>query len=211
MPGVRGLGFCGGLCALALGLIVGRVVLDARAHLRAGTAARSAGDVPTAAREWGRAVRMYTPQNPYAQEAAQQLLREAQAAEKSGAPEQAIRCYRELRHAVLGARSFYTPYAELLAQADGRLAVLLAQAEASVPNGNKDSLEERIQRHQKWLARAQGEAPRPGWSALAVVGAVMMIVGAARGFLRAPGTRLLPAALIYLVGFLLMCLGLHLA
>ena len=167
------------LCGLiGFAVLFGRVTYSARDHLRLGERAHTGGDWPGAVRELGRAARYQAPGNVYATRAAQALLALGKEAEGGGPRvdrEVAKRAYQELRAALLGARHFTTPHAELLHEANTRLAALWVQEEGSG---------EAAQRwHAQKLAPEQAPLPAPGWSLLAVIGAALLVGGMA-GLLR---------------------------
>lgn len=137
---------------LCLGIVTVRVVFSSRGLLRSAKEARAAGEIDRSMRDFGRSARMYTPGNPYADQALKGLLRLAEEAMGRGEKERARRCLQEARSAILSTRSFYTPHADLLAEIEARLAV--------VPPG--------------WPA-SPAEAPGPLTSLVILLGAGMFI------------------------------------
>ncbi len=218
------------LCVLAaLSVVVGRLLIDGRAALRAGDAAFASGDRALAVRHYLDAARLYVPGSASVRAALDRLDRVASAAESAagsgdgaaadaGAIEQLVlarRAREAIRAGILGTRSFYTPFAERLTDSDAKLARLYARTEdARVDPGA--SIDARTTWHVARLAR------RPGPAILFVLmalGGFALWLGAAvafftRGLDRALRLRQGPAALAgtaFVVGFALFVVGLRLA
>ena len=162
----------GGLCLAVVAL---RVVLSARAALRAADAALAAGDVDEAVWQLRRTARWYAPASPYPGRALQRLEAIAERAEAGGEIRGARRAREAERAAILETRSFYTPFADRLALANRHIAALLAREEGDGADPGKTETE-RAAWHQALLDR--DEAPRPGWTALALLGFCGWVAGA---------------------------------
>lgn len=200
---------------IALALVAGRVLLDSRAALRAGEAALAAGETRTAIRHLHHAVRMYVPGSPYVGSALGQLGTLADRAAADNEVETERAALEAIRSGLLGARSFYTPFAGHLAASDERLATLYARIEDPAVAGGA-SVEERRRWHRERLAR------RPGASVPASVmalGGFAIWLGAAvlfirRGLDRSLSVRrswALGCGLAFVGGFGLFLAGLRLA
>lgn len=187
-----------------LGTLAIRVVYEGRSAL-------AAGDYETAAR-W------YLPFAPHVDEAYAKLRERT----KSEDPAVALAAWRSIRSAARATRSLWQPHADDLAAADAAIAKLSAEA----PGGGKldgvvrDS--DRLAWHRERLAR--DVRPSIGAAALAGIGIVLWLVGAALlvrrrarssalplGVLRAPakpGLAIGPGALV-VVGLALWFVGLY--
>jgi hypothetical protein len=177
--------------AVCLGAVLSRAFWDGHAALAAGDAAhrraeckRSAGDVAgaraeeeEAIRRWRRAARWYVPGAPHVTRAYDRLEALAQAAEAAGDRELALGAWRAVRSSSLATRSFYTPHADRLARANGRIATLMAALEDPAVDPGKDEAA-RAAWHLALLER--DEAPSVFWSLLAVLGFAAWVGG---GFL----------------------------
>jgi hypothetical protein len=205
-----------------LALIAGRVVWSARAEYRRGHGAekraldrpdpkRRARGLRQAVVHYRRAARWYAPGNPYVGRALDRLSAIGHLAEQQGDAETALRAYRSIRRAALGARSFYTPYSQRLAAANARIAALSAR------QGGRERGADELARleawHEKQLARSR--APGVAWSVLALLGFALWITGAVLFIFRAigPEDRLrsghaLRWGLVILGGLFLWLLGL---
>jgi hypothetical protein len=202
-----------GLAALAV--VVVRVAVDSRAALRAGQAAEARGDGREAVRHYLDAARLYLPGSPTVREALDRLDGLARAAEQRGDGSAARAALEAIRAALLGTRSFYTPFEERLPGVEARLARLYAEAEdARVDPGA--SLEARRAWHAARLAAHPGPSVPYAFMAL---GGLALWLGAAVGFVRKgldAGLRLrrgpaLAAGIAFAVGFALFVTGLRLA
>jgi hypothetical protein len=200
---------------VALGLLVGRVLVDSRAALREGEAAEGQGDRPQAARHYLHAVRMYVPGSPFVSRALDRLEGMGAAAARAGDQAGERAALEALRAGLLGARSFYTPHRTRLAAADRRLAGLYARLEdpALAPGA---SLADREAWHLERLMVRPG--PAPG-ATVAALGGLGLWLGAALLFIRRGLDATLrlqrPWALAcgvgFFVGFALFLLGLRFA
>lgn len=125
----RNLRLVGRIAAVAgvvLVVLAVRVVTASRAELAEGDQMRAAGEIEAAVVHYRRAARWYAPGNPYGTEALARLGAIGRRAEEAGDTELALSAWRAVRAAILSARSFYTPHAERLAAANGRIAALMA-------------------------------------------------------------------------------------
>lgn len=159
----------GGVC---VAMVAARVVWSSRVEW----AAAQASSAQARLVHLGRAARMYAPLNPYSQRALDEL---AATARRGGASE--LVAWREVRSAILATRSFYTPRAELLGEANDRIAQLMADLETSAaPRAGRppSGVEAR-----RWHAArlAEDHAPRVGWTLVALLG-LFGWVSSAAGF-----------------------------
>lgn len=206
------------LALLGLLVVTGRVLFDSRAAVSAGDEALARGASAVAIRHYHHAVRMYAPASPFVSRALERLF-EIAAAAQDNADGSAVTTERlaleAVRAGLLGARSFYTPFADRLAAADGRLAVIYAQMEDPAVVGGA-SLAERQAFHRERLAL------RPGAGVVAsllAVGGFVLWLGAAVLFTRRGIDRTLALrkpwaywlTLAFVLGVVLFFLGLRLA
>jgi hypothetical protein len=200
---------------LALGILVARVAIDARRALRAGEAAERRGERAEAIRRYLDAARLYLPGSGSVRQALDHLERLAATAETADDPGAARPALEAIRAALLGTRSFYTPYADRLPAVERRLAAAYARLEDPRVDPGA-SLESRTAWHAARLERHPG--PVFGYVLMALVGFALWLGGAV-GFVRRgldAGLRLrrgpaLAAGIIFVVGFALFVTGLRLA
>ena len=155
-----------------------RVLWDGRQALLAGDAALAANDVKTAITAWRRAARWYDPGAPHVGAAYQRLEELAVAAEGHGDDAVALDAWRAIRSSALSTRSVYAPFERERLAADARIAALMAKAE-----GGGEA-----KRAWHAAARARDEAPRIGWTLVALAGFAGWVGGgfwlATRGWTR---------------------------
>jgi len=186
---------------LALGIVVLRLVVDARAAFRAGVVAEQQGDLRAATRHYLDAGRLYVPGSPYTRHALDRLDALAVAAVSSGDYATARSAFEAERAAILATRSFYTPYAERLPEVERRLSRLLAATEEY---GAAESFPERAAWHAQLLAERPG--PKASWVLLALVGLALWVGSAAQFFRRGLDSQLRlrrPQAILAASGFIL--------
>ncbi len=140
--------------AAALSVIVVRLLVDARNACRNGAAAEQRGDVGEAIRFYLQAGRLYVPGSPFTRSALDRLDAIGIALVTKGDYTAARTAFEAERAALLGTRSFYTPYGERLPGLERRIARLLAATET---HASPSSFEERT----KWHADRLAERPRP--------------------------------------------------
>lgn len=200
------------LAALALAIVVGRVLHDGRRALVEGDAARAAGRLDDALFAWHLAARAYVPGGPYGDAAAERLVQAGASAEASADLETARRAYEALRSAALGARSLFTPYARALARAEERLAVIYAALDARARAGVAGPAAVQAEHAARLRAR-----PGPPLRAvlLSLLGLTLWVSAAlvfiARGLGPALAIRAAPAlacAVTFVLGVALFVLGL---
>ena len=200
--------------ALALAIVVARLLLDGRTAYQSGAAAEQRGETGQAIRHYLDAGRMYVPGSPYSAHALDRLDALAVAAVTQGDYATARAAFEAERAAMLGTRSFYTPHASRLPDLERRLARLLAASEGQT--GADDTFEERT----KWHADRLAERPRPRTPQvlLALLGLGMWVTSTVmffrRGLDRSLGLRRGPAALAasgFVVGLALFLVCLRLA
>jgi hypothetical protein len=199
--------------AAALGVIVVRLLVDARAAYRNGAAAEERGEVSEAIRFYLDAGRLYVPGSPFTRGALDRLDAIGVAQVTKGDYTTARSAFEAERAALLGTRSFYTPFAERLPSLERRLSRLLAAAEDRAP---ASTFEERA----KWHADRLAERPRPKTSfvLLALLGLAMWVASAVAFFRKGVAANLAlrraPALLAsagFLVGLALFLVCLRLA
>lgn len=170
--GGRPLGVALAALGLVFALLVGRMLHGARSELERARAAGSRGDGERARLHLRRALAYYLPGNPWVEQAATELQRQAEREQRAGNSAAALESWRALRGALLQLRGSYQPYAERLAAIDDQVALLsAAQADAAPAWRNADG-------HQRLRARlAVPRDPRPLGVAAALLGFVLWIGG----------------------------------
>jgi hypothetical protein len=198
---------------LALGVIVVRLLVDARTAYRSGVAAEERGEVSEAIRFYLDAGRLYVPGSPFTRGALDRLDAIGIAQVTKGDYAIARAAFEAERAALLGTRSFYTPYAERLPILERRLSRLLAAAE---DRASPSTFEERA----KWHAERLAQRPRPKTSfvLLALLGLATWVTSAVAFFRKGVDAdlalRRTPALLAgagFLVGLVLFLICLRLA
>jgi hypothetical protein len=199
--------------AVALGVIVTRLLIDSRQACRLAAAAEQRGDMTEAIRHHLDAARLYVPGSPFVRQALDHLDTIGVTLVNKGDYPLARSAFEAERAALLGARSFYTPYAARLAGIERRIARLLAAEEAGTAAA---SFEERAAWHAERLAQRPG--PKTAMVLLALLGLGVWISCAAMFLRRGLSANLIlergPALLAgagFLVGFALFLVGLRLA
>lgn len=206
---VRSTRLVGAFIAVALAVVAARVVIDSASALRRGDAAAGRGESAEAIQGYLEAARLYAPASPYPPRALDRLSEMAERAEASGDLVTARQALEAAHGAILGTRSFYTPFAGRLPALERRLVGLYVRLDP-YPTAHGPS----------WYAARLAVRPGPSvaLSVLALVG-FFAWVGAALAFLlRAfdsslrlrPRPALLCAA-VFVVGFALFLAGLRLA
>jgi len=197
----------------ALAVIVVRLVVDARNAYRNGAAAEERGEVSEAIRFYLDAGRLYLPGSPFTRNALDRLDAIGVAQVTKGDYATARAAFEAERAAMLGTRSFYTPFAERLPSLERRLSRLLAAAEDRASPAN---FEERA----KWHAERLAQRPRPKTSMvmLALLGLGVWVTSAVVFFRKGVDANLVlkrvPAMLAgagFLVGVALFLVCLRLA
>jgi hypothetical protein len=194
-----------------LGVVVTRVFWDGRAALADGDAAMARGDPAAALVGWRRAARWYAPLAPHVADAYERMEALARAADERDDPALALDAWRAIRSSVLSTRSVYTPYADRLDAANGRIAALMAKQEVAM--GKTDEAARR-ELHLGLLLR--DESPSVPWTLVALAGFAAWVGGgfwlARRGVTdedkleRRTAAR---AAVLIAVGLLVWMLGLY--
>ncbi|MSP61197.1 MAG: hypothetical protein EXR72_12800 [Myxococcales bacterium] len=168
-----------GFVAIALTMIISRVLWSSRVEWQAAEERLAAGDAPQAIDRFGRAARLYAPGNPWSSRALDRLEELAVRSEKAGDRALALVAWREVRSSVLATRAIYTPNRARLAVADERIATLAAALESPSVDPGADEPARRLW-HAERLART--EEPSPFWSLCALAGFAGWLA-AAVGFL----------------------------
>jgi hypothetical protein len=135
---------------LALVIVIVRLLVDARSAYQSGMAAEQSGDTPEAIRHYLDAARLYVPGSPFVRGSLDRLEAMGTAAVTRGDYGTARSAYEAERAALLGARSFYIPYAKRLPDTERRLARLLAATEQ---HGELQGFETRAAWHAERLAQ----------------------------------------------------------
>ncbi len=199
--------------AAALAVIVGRLLVDARSAYRNGVAAEERGEISEAIRFYLEAGRLYVPGSPFTRNALDRLDAIGVSQVTKGDYAIARAAFEAERAALLGTRSFYTPYAERLPNLERRLSRLLAAAE---DHASMATFEERA----KWHAERLAERPRPKTSMvlLALLGLSLWVASAVTFFRKGVDANLalkrIPAMLAsagFLIGLALFLICLRLA
>jgi hypothetical protein len=149
----------------AVTVVVVRLLLEARGAYRQGLVAEERGEPGEAVRHYLDAGRAYLPGNPVMRHALDRLDAIGVAAVTKGDYPTARAAFEAERAALLGARSFYTPYAERLPGINRRLARLMAAMED--PSG-RAGFEERTAWHEQRLTEKL--RPRTSFVLLALLG-----------------------------------------
>jgi hypothetical protein len=199
--------------AAALGIVVVRLLVDARGAVKQGMEAETRGDLTQAVRHYLDAGRLYVPGSPYTRAALDRLDAIGVSSVTRGDYDTARAAFEAERAALLGTRSFYTPHAWRLPELERRLARLLAATEAQ---GTPETFEARSDWHAQRLAERPG--PKTSFVALALLGLALWVGSAvaffARGLDKDLALRRAPAALAgagFLLGLCLFLICLRLA
>jgi hypothetical protein len=198
--------------AIALAVVTVRLLVDARSAFRSGFDADQRGDTPEAIRHYLDAGRLYVPGSPFTRQAVDRLDAIATASITRGDYGTARSALEAERAALLGTRSFYTPYAARLPDIERRLSRLLAANEERSASG---TFEERAKWHADRLA--ERTQPKSSLVLLALLGLGVWVSSAIaffrKGLDSGLGLRRLPAAaagagFIIGLGLFLLCLRL---
>jgi hypothetical protein len=199
--------------AVALAIVVVRLLVDARTAVRDGAAAEQRGDTAQAIRRYLDAGRLYVPGSPYTATALDRLDKIAVAAVTGGDYATARSAFEAERAAILGTRAFYTPHGSRLPELEKRLARLLAASEPATAGA---SFEARTQWHAERLA--ERPRPKPGMVFLALLGLATWVASSVLffryGLNNQLGLRRLPAVLAasgFVIGLALFLVCLRLA
>jgi hypothetical protein len=198
---------------VALAVLVGRLLVDARSAYRNGAAAEERGEISEAIRYYLDAGRLYVPGSPFTRNALDRLDAIGIAQVTKGDYATARTAFEAERAALLGIRSFYTPYADRLPSLERRLSRLLAAAE---DRASPATFEERA----RWHAERFAEKPRPQTPMvlLALLGLATWVASAVTFFRKGVDANLtfkrttaLLASAGFLVGLALFLICLRLA
>jgi hypothetical protein len=201
--------------ALALVVVAGRLLVDARSALHAGQAAEGRGDRLEAIRHYQDAARLYLPASPFVSDALDRLEALAAAAAQAGDGPSVRAALEAERAAILATRSLYIPNGSRLPDIEHRLARLLAAAEdRAVAPGV--SFEARAAWHLERLTRRPG--PALAHVLLALSGLVLW-VGSVVGFcskgldakLRLRHPQAIIAGVTFVLGLAMFLVGLRFA
>jgi len=198
---------------VALAVIVTRLLIDSRGACRQGAAAEQRGDMTEAIRHYLDAGRLYVPGSPFVRQALDRLDTIGVALVNKGDYPLARSAFESERAALLGTRSFYTPYADRLPGIERRIARLLAAEEGGTASA---SFEERAAWHAERLRQRPG--PKTSMVLLALLGlgiwiscaVIFLRKGLSASLLLQRGPALLAGA-GFLLGLTLFLVGLRLA
>ena len=197
---------------LCLGVLSARALWEGRGALQEGNSLLAEGDTEGAVRLWRRAARWYLPMAPHVESAYDKLRGLALSAEEQGNTKIAVAAWTGIRSSVRATRSFYTPFADRLDEADTHIAKLMAKMEQQ--SDATANVAETEQWHLALLKR--DEMPSVAWSIIALFGLALWIGGGFGFALRGvdDNDRLVPKAAGYsgaaiAVGMLVWLLGLH--
>lgn len=198
-----------------LGVFAARVVTAGKAELHTAMQLERTGDLDFAIVHYRRAARWYLPFSPVVSQALDHLANLGEGATRAKDPERALSAWRAVRAAILSTRSFYTPNAERLRTANGKIADILSTHD--VPPMDKGKTPATLRAEHLALLTAE-RRPHVLWALLALLGFATWVFGAFAFFRRAldEDDRLIPAAAwrfatVIVVGLGLFVLGLALA
>lgn len=160
-PRGRWVAFAAAILALVVAVVLGRVILAARAAYDRGSSLEEVGDADGAALAYRDAIAWYYPGSPQATAAIERLWSLADAAEAAGDPIGARIIVADLRSALFSTRTLYQPHAVELALCNERLALLLAATDERV-RGGVLSAESVLPRYREAVGR--DHAPSVAWS-----------------------------------------------
>lgn len=212
---IRRLGRGLAIVGVVLAVLAVRVVTASKAELAEGDRLLDMGEANAAIAHYRRAAGWYAPGNPYCLDALQRLASLGRRAEEDGDARLALTAWRAVRAGIMSARSFYTPNAERLREADEHIAMGMA-AEEPAPIDAGRSREELRREYLEMLRDTP--RPSPAWAFVLLIGFAAW-VGAAYAFAtRAVDgeDRLVPAearrwGTVFIVGFGLFVVGMLLA
>jgi hypothetical protein len=199
-----------GALALLIAVLCARMLLGARAEVRAASDSSTRNEGEAQIRHLRRAMAYYLPGNPWVRQARDLLLEEARQAEARGERSRALDALHQLRSAILSLRGITHPYAETLPEVNRRLAELMvrdpqASRDLRVPEG-RERLLQRLDHPPE---------PHPLWAGLGLFGFLSWVGGALALFWRGlrPDASLVPRTFwplagVVALGLLLFCLGL---
>ena len=146
-----------------------KALVEADRSLEQGQQLESSGDIEFSIICYRRTIRWYSPGSEAVTTAVSRLLVLGEESEKKGEVQQALLAYRAVRTGLLGVQSVFQPHSDELAQANNRIAVLMAH---QADDGGDDSslaapVASEISRHEALLSKTT--APHAGWSIFAVV------------------------------------------
>lgn len=166
------------VAAIVLSAFVVRVVTSSASELSLGEQYQKHGELEAAVVHYRRAARWYAPGSPYHVRALSALSGLAATAEGAGDRELALSAYRAIRSGIMSSRSTFTPEADRLAAANGRIADLMA----SYPPPPMDAGKSREALRREHLALlSESRDPKLGWTLMLLLGFALW-VGAALVF-----------------------------
>ncbi len=191
-----------------------RALLEARAEQAHAQAALARRDDAQAIVSYRRAARWNAPGNVYASESLAALAKLAASLEARGELDQALAAQRAIHAAIHASSGFVILERDRLAQADQRIAALMAQQ----PPPEIDAGRSEQARRELYLSLLQGRSPNSFWVVFALLGCVTWIVAAAIFLLRGVDRRgrvvrriARRSGLMLLIGWIAFALGLRLA
>ncbi len=165
---------------LILGAIWARAFSASREALAAGRTAEAAGDPDLAGARYQYAMRWYTPGAEAPRAAAAALQHLAESARAAGDTERELSALRRLRGGIRATRSVFSPFGELAAGVDARLAEATADAQIAAGLGAGRDRNGWVVEHARLLALDPTPAPS---LALAASFGFLAWVAAAFGFI----------------------------
>ena len=146
---------------LLIGIPYGRALIESRAALAEGDAARNS-DVAAAIVSYRHSVEWYAPLNPYSRAAVERLVNIGEdAAQSEDGYVVALQAYESLRAGILVTRWLVTPYSDRVEEAEEHIARLRA-LEATA--GDRSVQEAETSRQLQLLRDSRDRAPNPAWS-----------------------------------------------
>jgi tetratricopeptide (TPR) repeat protein len=169
------------MCLFLLLAVVVYVGVQGYREYQKALTARAEGNLAKAITHYQRSIKWYLPGAPHVDRSAEGLWKIGEAAQEKGDRETALTAFQELRSSFYAARSFYTPGKEWIEKCNQKIAVLMAQWEAtSSKRKEMASLEELRQKHLDILT--QKDRPDYFWSVVLEIG-FFGWVGAVIGFI----------------------------
>jgi len=155
----------GVVCLMVLMVFI-KVYLSSAIEHQRGEAALSQGEYEAAITHFERSIHWFTPVNRYVARSLKRLWDIGEEFEQKGEKGEALKVYRTVRSSLYAVRSFYTPYPELIHQADEKIATLVSSKDT--PGFQGKSV---FERREETLALLKKDyAPHPGWSILLEIG-----------------------------------------
>jgi hypothetical protein len=158
-----------GLIAVVVLLAVwAKVRLEAGASLQRAQTFEEENQLELAITSYRQTIRWYSPGSAPVERATEHLIALAEASEQEADHARALLSWRALRSGLMGVRSVYQPYPDLVERSNKAIAILMAEQERDQSDGfSEEQLREREAHHRALLERDL--APSVGWSLVAVL------------------------------------------